>query len=106
MWVRPTLGYRRIAASEPEGRGVYDFTIDGESVHITHVGTSTTVTRGLAPGGADATVTGDSGTVAGLVAGRLAVAEAVTTGSLAIDGTDTALHTLVAALPHTSDRPN
>lgn len=82
---------------------MYDFAIDGESVQITYVGTSTTVTRGLAPGGADAGVIGDSGTVAGLVAGRLAVADALTTGSLTIDGTDTALHTFFAALPHTID---
>lgn len=101
-----TVFARLIATSEPQGRGVYDFTIDGESVYITHVGTSTTVTRGLAPGGADATVIGDSGTVAGLVAGRLAVADALATGSLEIDGTDTALDTLVAALPRTADRPN
>lgn len=94
-----TVFARLIATSEPRGRGVYDFTIDGESAHITHVGTSTAVTRVLASGGADAAVTGDSGTVAGLVAGRLAIADALTTGSLAIDGTDTALHTLVAVLP-------
>lgn len=101
-----TVFARLIATSEPQGRGVYDFTIDGESVHITHVGTSTTVTRGLAPGGADAAVIGDSGIVAALVAGRLAIADALATGSLAIDGTDTALHTLVAALPPAADRPN
>ncbi|OZD10460.1 ArsR family transcriptional regulator [Rhodococcus sp. 06-235-1A] len=101
-----TVFARLIASREPEGSGVYDFTIDGESVHIIHAGSSTTVTRGPAPGGADATVTGDSGTVAGVVAGRLLVADALTAGSLAIEGTDTAMNTLVAAIPRMADRPN
>ena len=75
----------------------YEFRVDGELFHVRVEGDETEVRQGPAAD-PDLTVSGDTETLLGVTAGRLALAEAVDTGAIEIEGDRGALVRCLAML--------
>jgi putative sterol carrier protein len=83
------------AASGP--RETYEFRVDGELFHVRVEGGEAEARRGSAAD-PDLIVSGDTETLLGIAAGRLAPAEAIDTGAIRVEGDRQALARCLAML--------